>query len=125
MATPHNVLLLAFPNGQLLDIAGSLQTFAGTNDELSRQVYRIDIAAPRAAQFATSSSVQLVANPPFAQIADLRLARIHTLITIGGEPGMRQQLARGSVTKILSRAIGRVPRIASGLLLCCLLISTT
>src|SRR5580692_5243136 len=114
MATPHNVLLLAFPNGQLLDIAGSLQTFAGTNDELSRQVYRIDIAAPRAAQFATSSSVQLVANPPFAQIADLRLARIHTLITIGGEPGMRQQLARGSVTKILSRAIGRVPRIASG-----------
>jgi transcriptional regulator GlxA family with amidase domain len=117
--------LLAFPNGQLLDIAGPLQTFARTNDELSRQVYRIDIAARQAGPFATSSGVQLVANLPFAQIANLRLARIHTLITIGGEPGMRQQLARGSVTKTLSRAIGRVPRIASVLLLCCLLISTT
>jgi transcriptional regulator GlxA family with amidase domain len=113
MATPHNVLLLAFPNGQLLDIAGPLQMFAGANDELSRQVYRIDIAAPQAGPFATSSGVQLVANLPFTQITDKRLAHIHTLITVGGEPGMRQQLARGPVTKIVSRAIGRVPRIAS------------
>ena len=42
MPTPHNILLLAFPNGQLLDIAGPLQMFAGANDELSRQAYRIE-----------------------------------------------------------------------------------
>ena len=29
MSTPHRILLLAFPNGQLLDIAGPLQMFAG------------------------------------------------------------------------------------------------
>ena len=106
-------MLLAFPNGQLLDIAGPLQMFAGANDELSRQVYRIEIAAPQAGPFATSSGVRLVADISFAQITNKRLARIHILITVGGEPGMRQELARGNATDIVSRAIGRVPRIAS------------
>jgi transcriptional regulator GlxA family with amidase domain len=113
MSAPHRIVLLAFPNGQLLDIAGPLQMFAGANDELSRQVYRIEIAAPQAGPLATSSGVRLVADISFAQITNKRLARIHTLITVGGEPGMRQELARGNVTDIVSRAIGRVPRIAS------------
>ena len=113
MPAPHRIVLLAFPNGQLLDIAGPLQMFAGANDELSRQVYRIEIAAPQAGPFATSSGVQLVADISFAQITNKRIARIDTLITVGGEPGMRQELARGNATDIVSRAIGRVPRIAS------------
>jgi len=113
MPAPHRILLLAFPNGQLLDVAGPLQMFAGANDELSRQVYRTEIAAPQAGPFATSSGVRLVADISFAQITNKRLARIHTLITVGGEPGMRQELARGNVTDIVSRAIGRVSRIAS------------
>ena len=113
MPAPHRILLLAFPNGQLLDVAGPLQMFAGANDELSRQVYRTEIAAPQAGPFATSSGIRLVADISFAQITNKRLARIHTLITVGGEPGMRQELARGNVTDIVSRAIGRVSRIAS------------
>jgi transcriptional regulator GlxA family with amidase domain len=113
MPRSHNILLLAFPNGQLLDIAGPLQMFAGANDEVSRRVYRIEIAAPQAGPFPTSSGVRLVADAAFAQVTNRRLARTDTLITVGGEPGMRQELARGSVTEIVSRAIGRVPRIAS------------
>jgi transcriptional regulator GlxA family with amidase domain len=113
MPAPHRIVLLAFPNGQLLDIAGPLQMFAGANDELSRQVYRIEIAGPQAGPFATSSGVRLVADISFAQITNKRLARIHTLITVGGEPGMRQELARGNATDIVSRAIGRVSRVAS------------
>jgi transcriptional regulator GlxA family with amidase domain len=113
MPAPHRIVLLAFPNGQLLDIAGPLQMFAGANDELSRRVYRIEIAAPQSGPFATSSGVQLVADISFPQITNKRLARIHTLITVGGEPGMRQELARGNATDIVSRAIGRVSRIAS------------
>src|SRR5215469_11427992 len=113
MPTPHRILLLAFPNGQLLDIAGPLQMFAGANDELSRQMYEIEIAAPQAGPFSTSSGVRLVADTSFAQITNEQLGRIHTLITVGGMPGMRQELARGDVTGIVARAIGRVPRIAS------------
>src|SRR2546430_6974552 len=113
MPAAHNILMLAFPNGQLLDIAGPIHMFAGANDALSRQVYRIEIAAPQAGPFPTSSGVRLVADIAFARITNKRLARTDTLITVGGEPGMRQELARGSVTEIVSRAVGRVPRIAS------------
>jgi transcriptional regulator GlxA family with amidase domain len=113
MPKPHKILVLAFPNGQLLDIAGPLQMFAGANDESSHAVYRIEIAAPKAGPFPTSSGVQLVADAAFAEITNRRLARTDTVITVGGEPGMRQELARGTVTEIVARALGRVPRIAS------------
>jgi transcriptional regulator GlxA family with amidase domain len=113
MPRPHRIVLLAFPNGQLLDIAGPLQMFAGANDEQSRRVYQIEIAAPEAGPFPTSSGVRLVADTTFAQITNRHLARTDTLITVGGDPGMRQELAHGSVTGIVSRAVGRVPRIAS------------
>ena len=113
MSTPRNILVLAFPNGQLLDISGPLQMFAGANDELKHQGYRIEIAAPERGPFATSSGVRLVADLSFAQVTNRRLARTHSLLTVGGEPGMRAELARGAVTKIVSRAVGRVSRIAS------------
>ena len=60
-----------------------------------------------------SVGVRLVADVSFAQITSKRLARINTLITVGGEPGMREELVRGNATDIVARAIGRVPRIAS------------
>jgi transcriptional regulator GlxA family with amidase domain len=72
MPASHNILLLAFPNGQLLDIAGPLQMFAGANDELSRRAYRIEIAAPQAGPFATSSGVRLVADMAFTQVTTWR-----------------------------------------------------
>src|SRR5215472_10649235 len=113
MRAPHKILLLGFPNSQLLDIAGPLQMFAGANDEMPHQVYRIEIAAPQVGPFATSSGVQLVADLAFSQVTNRRLAYTDTLITVGGEPGMREELARGTVTEIARRAIGRVARIAS------------
>jgi len=113
MAAPHNILLLAFPQAQLLDIAGPLQMFAGANDALSREVYRIAIAAPEAGSFATSSGIRLVADLSFAEVTKRRLAQTRTLITVGGEQGVRHELARGALTRIVARAIGRVPRLAS------------
>jgi transcriptional regulator GlxA family with amidase domain len=113
MAAPCNILMLAFPNAQLLDVAGPLQMFAGANDELSRQAYRIEIAAPEAGAFATSSGVRLVADMSLAEVTNRRLARTHTLMVAGGETGVRDELARGALTEIVARAIGRVPRISS------------
>src|SRR4051794_15561517 len=113
MAAPRDVLMLAFPEAQLLDVTGPLQMFAGANDELGRAAYRIAIAAPEAGPFATSSGVRLVADLAFAQVTRARLARTHTLVAAGGEPGTSQELRRGAVTRIVADAVGRVPRIAS------------
>ena len=113
MAPSRDVLMLAFPGAQLLDVAGPLQMFAGANDALSREAYRIDIAAPDAGPFATSSGVRLMADLSLAQVTNRRLARTHTLMVAGGEGGVRDQLAHGGVTEIVGRAIGRVPRLAS------------
>jgi len=107
MLTPHNILMLAFPNGQLLDIAGPLQMFAGANDELSRQGYRIEIGAPQAGPFTTSSGVRLVADVAFAQITNKRLARIHTVIAVGGEPGMRHHATPRTVCQKTSDRLSR------------------
>src|SRR5262249_1623540 len=112
-AGAHRVLMLAFPDAQLLDIAGPLQMFAGANDELGGDAYRIEIAAPRSGPFATSSGVQLVANLSFAQVTNRFLSRIDTLIASGGNEGVRIELERGAITHIVAKAVGRVPRIAS------------
>src|SRR6478735_5272987 len=104
MPALHRILLLAFPDGQLLDIAGPLQMFAGDNDELARPRYRIEIAAPQAGPFATSSGIRLVADVAYAQITNRRLTATDTLITVGGEPGMREALERGTITEIVARA---------------------
>jgi transcriptional regulator GlxA family with amidase domain len=85
MVAPRNILMLAFPGGQLLDMTGPLQMFAGANAELSREAYRIELAAPEDGPFATSSGVRLVADVPFAQVTNRRLARTHTLLAVGGE----------------------------------------
>ena len=37
MAPSQNIVMLAFPQAQLLDIAGPLQMFAGANDALGRR----------------------------------------------------------------------------------------
>jgi transcriptional regulator GlxA family with amidase domain len=109
MSRPHNILLIAFPDGQLLDIAGPLQMFAGANAELSRPAYRIEIAAPEAGPFPTSSGVRLVADMAFADITNRRLASTDTLMTVGGEPppgtarGLQRDRGEGSAA----------PRIAS------------
>src|SRR4029453_6904249 len=98
MSTPHRILLLAFPNGQLLDIAGPLQMFAGANDALSRKMYGVEIAALQAGPFPTPSGVRLVADVSFAQITNRRLAHIHTLIAVGGGRGLREGLGGGKET---------------------------
>jgi transcriptional regulator GlxA family with amidase domain len=105
--------MLAFPSAQLLDITGPLQMFAGANDELVREAYRLQIAAPDAGPFATSSGIRLVADVSFPDVTDEKLSLIHTLIAAGGNDGVRTELQNGAITKIVASAAGRVSRIAS------------
>src|SRR5262245_9627520 len=114
MTKSRTVLMLAFPQGQLLDIAGPLQMCAGANDALGQSAYRLEIAAPEVGPFATSSGVHLVADISFKQVTRTKLSRTHTLMAVGGSPGLPMQLERGAIiTEIVANAVGRVPRIAS------------
>jgi transcriptional regulator GlxA family with amidase domain len=113
MAAPHNIVMLAFPQAQLLDIAGPLQMFAGANDALDHRAYRLEITAPEVGPFATSSGVQLVADISFKQVTRSKLSRTHTLLAVGGNPGVPIQLEQGAITRIVANAVGRVARIAS------------
>src|SRR5262245_15098784 len=113
MTKPRKILMLAFPQGQLLDIAGPLQMFAGANDAIGHRAYWLEIAAPEVGPFATSSGVQLLADLSFKQVSRTKLSRTHTLMAVGGSPGVPVQLERGAITEIVANAIGRVPRIAS------------
>ena len=69
---------------------------------MQRHVYRIQIAAPEAGPFPTSSGVSFVADVSFADITTRRLAGIDTLLTVGGEPRMRAETRRDAV-RIISR----------------------
>ena len=69
MSKPKRILVLAFPDCQMLDVTGPLQMLAGVNDELGRQAYELVIAAPKRGPFKTSSGVSLVAD---LAIADVR-----------------------------------------------------
>jgi transcriptional regulator GlxA family with amidase domain len=113
MATPRTILMLAFPQAQLLDIAGPLQMFAGANDALGCRAYRLQVAAPRLGPFTTSSGVQLVADVSFAQVTRSKLARTHTLLVVGGNEGVHSQLQEQTIARVVYKAVGRVPRIAS------------
>ena len=113
MTKARTILMLGFPQGQLLDIAGPLQMFAGANDALGLHAYRLEIAAPEVGPFATSSGVHLVADLSLKQVTRSKLSRIHTLIAVGGSPGVPVQLGEGAITRIVANAVGRVPRIAS------------
>jgi transcriptional regulator GlxA family with amidase domain len=63
----HHVVMLAYPNAQVLDVTGPLELFGRAarwirDHGLSRElVYRVEIVAARPGPFATSSGMRLIA----------------------------------------------------------------
>ena len=56
--------------------------------------------------------MQLVADISFREVTRSKLSRTHTLMAVGGNPGVPIQLEQG-ITRIVADAVGRVARIAS------------
>ena len=62
---PHHVVMLAYPDVQILDVTGPLEVFSRAarwmqDHGLRRDLaYRVEVVAPRAGAFATSSGVHL------------------------------------------------------------------
>src|ERR1700674_1845658 len=113
MSKPQRILMLAFPDCQMLDVAGPLQMFAGVNDELGRQAYELVIAAPNRGPFKTSSGVSLVANLAIAELSPARCRTSDTLIAVGGDPGLRHALESNEIATLIKAASRRGGRIVS------------
>src|SRR5579863_4476497 len=113
MPRPHRILVLAFPDCQMLDVTGPLQMFAGVNDELGRQAYELVIAAPRRGSFKTSSGVGLVADLAIADVSPAKCRASDTLIAVGGDPGLGRALEGGEIAAFLKIAGRRGARIVS------------
>src|SRR5260370_39568387 len=114
MSKPQRILMLAFPDCQMLDVTGPLQMFAGVNDELRRQAYELVIAAPKRGPFRTSSGVNLVADLAIADVRATRLRSLDTLIAAGGEKGLARALESGETVAGINAARPRACRIGSG-----------
>ena len=113
MPTPHRILMLAFPDCQMLDVTGPLQMFAGVNDELGRQAYELVIAAPKRGPFKTSSGVSLVADLAVADVSSAKCRASDTLIAAGGNPGLCHALESGEIAALIKAARRRRARIVS------------
>jgi transcriptional regulator GlxA family with amidase domain len=84
-ARPHHVVMLAYPDAQILDITGPLEVFGRAarwmqDTGLTRDLaYRVEIVAPQAGPFVTSSGMRLHAERAYR---DVRAA--DTLLVSGG-----------------------------------------
>src|ERR1700747_589889 len=101
MSKPQRILMVAFPDCQMLDVTGPLQMFAGVNDELGRQAYELVIAAPNRGPFKTSSGVGLLANLAIADLSPAKCRSPDTLVAVGGDPGLGRALESGEITALI------------------------
>ena len=126
---PRRVLMLAYPEVQILDIAGPLEILAAVNDARSNPrawapegvrageapetpAYEIFIAAREAGPFRTTSGMRMVADMGFDDLTDTWLAGVHTLMVPGGE-GTDAALRDNRLIDVIARAGAAAGRICS------------
>src|SRR5271163_2866418 len=82
----RRVVMVAFPDAQILDITGPLEVFGLAGRMLTEErgwsapAYSVEIAAAKAGPFATSSGIRLIADRSIARVR----GPIDTLLVAGG-----------------------------------------
>jgi transcriptional regulator GlxA family with amidase domain len=110
---PHHVVMLAYPDVQILDVTGPLEVFSRAarwmqDHGLRRDLaYRVEIVAPRAGIFATSSGVRLIAERAYREVTSA-----DTLLVSGGR-GYTAARAHAPLLAWLRRMASRVTRLGS------------
>jgi transcriptional regulator GlxA family with amidase domain len=108
----RDIVIVAFPDCQLLDVAGPLQVFATARD-LCRErgrgdPYRLMVVAREGGEVETSSGLRLIAAP-LARAAGLPM---DTLITVGGA-GTRRAARDAELVAWIAGQAGRARRVCS------------
>ncbi len=110
----RRVVLVAYPDAQVLDITGPLEVFANANrrldalDERRAPRYSIEIVAREAGPLRTTSGIELVAD---RTLRDVR-GPIDSLLVAGGE-GTRAALRDRVLVDFIRRSAPRARRVAS------------
>jgi len=110
-AEPRSILLLAFPDVQLLDVSGPLQVFASANELAGQQglaaPYVLQVVAAQAGLVTSSSGLALMTR----SIGSVK-GRIDTLIVPGGR-GVCAASADARLIRWIRRQESRSRRLAS------------
>lgn len=110
---PRRVMMVAFEDVQLLDVAGPYATLAAANDlEPARPVYELTLLAQRAGPLKTSAGLSVEAGKAYAALMPSDLEGLHTLITVGGE-GTARAYDDENLIAFVARAARHAERIAS------------
>src|SRR5579863_2436018 len=110
----RRIVMLAFPDAQIIDITGPLEVFGRAarmlTDERGWRVpaYTVEIAATRAGAFATSSGIRLIADRSIAQVR----GPIDTILVAGGR-GTTAAMRDGALIGWLRAIVERTRRLCS------------
>lgn len=107
---PKNVVFLAYPGFQVLDIAGPHEVFAAANTWAGNKVYRLSVQSLDGGQVDSESGMALATTPLCRASADV--SPIDTLIVAGGNGVQRARRDRDLVEWIAA-ATARTRRVAS------------
>jgi transcriptional regulator GlxA family with amidase domain len=111
--TPKRIVMVAFPDAEVLDVTGPLDVFSVVARLLAAAAgegtpYTIEVVASKAGPVTTSSGIRLIADRSIHEV----LGKVDTLMVAGGEGTLRAMKDTDLVTWIRSMA-GRVRRVCS------------
>ncbi|WP_144639328.1 GlxA family transcriptional regulator [Bordetella genomosp. 13] len=104
----RNIVILALPGVQLLDVSGPLDVFAQANVEAGRQVYALRVAACEAGPLRSSSGVRLLPDI----VVDESCPAVDTLL-VAGAPHAMHALPGSALVDWLRAAARRSRRYGS------------
>jgi transcriptional regulator GlxA family with amidase domain len=110
----RRIVMLAFPDAQIIDITGPLEVFGRATrwmtDERGSRVpaYTVEIVAAKAGPFATSSGIRMIADRAIANVR----GPIDTLLVAGGQ-GTADALRDRALIEWLRGSIRRTRRLCS------------
>jgi transcriptional regulator GlxA family with amidase domain len=111
--TARRVMMLGFPQVQILDVTGPLEILAAANEMgLSPAPYAIELVAKTAGEMTTTAGLSLIAHRSFRDMTDRDLARVHTFMVAGGD-GTSEVLRDRATIDFVRRASQAAVRVAS------------
>ena len=109
---PRQVMVLAYEQANVLDVVGPIEVLTNVGRGAGKPAYEIELVAPKAGLFRTTSGLPLIADRAYSDISDDDLRSVDTFIVVGGE-GSRRGLNDTELIAFIVRAASLARRIVS------------